>query len=171
MTATYVAGQMQIRMFTQVGHNQVMNAVHLDTMETIKHRFMPFHFMMVAYQRYAAVYVKRSKRYQIMKARVVHHQRPNEFTGALRLSVLLDSKTRSTATRGTFEAKAPLDTTILTGPRAGQTIRRPLTEQRRKEIEYVSDEEIELLKARQIAMYRAAVYDPKYQKTVLKQFR
>lgn len=171
MTATYVGGEMQIRMFTMVGHNQVMNDIHRDTMETIKTLFMPFHFMTAAYNRYAGVYAKRTKKYQMMKARVVHHQRPNEFTGALRLAVLVDSVVRATAYRGTFQAKAPLDSKIISGPRAGQTIRRPLTDQRRKEIEFVSPEEIELLRQRQIAMYRAAVYDPAYQKKVLFQFR
>jgi len=171
MTTTFVNVEVQIRLFTLVGHNKVMNDIHRETMEMIKHQFWPFHFMTDAYRRYPGVFAKRTKRYQMMKARVVGHQRPNVFTGALRLEVLLNSKVSATAAQGRLAAKAPMDSKIIYGPRAGQTIRRALTEQRRKELEFVSPEEIEFVKQTQLGMYRAAVYDPQYQTRVLKKFR
>jgi hypothetical protein len=161
----------QQRIFTVRGHNRIMNDLHRGTMETIRDDFLPFHFMTVAYQRYPGIFQPRTKRYQIMKAKVVRHQRPNEFTGALRRSVLMESKITATANRGAFQAKAPLETKILSGPRAGQIIRRPLTEQRRRELEFVSEQEIRLLSDRQAAQYVAAAYDPANQDIVLKQFR
>ncbi len=168
---TLIGGQITMRLFTMRGHNQIMNQIHRDTMGLIRDTLLPFHFMTAAYNRYPGVFAKRSKRWQLIKARTVHHQRPNEWTGALRRSVLLESKITATATRGTFQAKAPLDSKILFGPRAGQTIRRPLTEQRRKEMEFVSDEEIDCLGELQRNQYIAAAYDPAYQDRVLKQFR
>lgn len=171
MTTTFVTAEVQIRMFTVVGHNQVMNDIHRESMEMIKHQFWPFHFMTEAYNRYPGVFTKRTKKYQMMKARVVHHQRPNVFSGDLRIEVLLNSKVTATAAQGRLTAKAPMDSKIIAGPRAGQTIRRSLTDQRRKELEHVSPEEIDFVMKTQIGMYRAAVYDPRYQTKVLKKFR
>lgn len=168
---TFLQGTIQMRLFTARGHNQIMNRIHRDTMETIRNELLPFHFMTSAYGRYPNAFVKRSKRWQMIKARVVHHQRPNEWTGALRRAVLLESVVRATATRGTFTAKAPQDSKVLTGPRAGQLQRRPLTEQRRKEMEVVSDAEIARLQLVQRDQYVAAVYDPANHDKVLKQFR
>lgn len=167
---TFLQGTVTQRLFTVRGHNQIMNAIHRDTMNTIKTELLPFHFMTSAYARYP-VFVKRSKRWQLIKARVVHHQRPNEWTGALRRAVLLESVVRATATRGTLEAKAPQDSLVLSGPRAGQMQRRPLTDQRRKEMEVVSDVEIDRLQLVQRDQYIAAVYDPANSDKVLKQFR
>lgn len=171
MTTTLIGGQISAVMFTARGHNQVMNECHRETMEQIKTLYWPFHFMTAAYSRYPGVFAKRSKRYQMIKARTVHHQRPNEFSGDLRLAVIVDSIARATATRGTLEAKAPLTSVIRFGPKAGQTIRRPLTDQRRREMEFVSDDEIAEQSERMRAQYIASAYDPKYQDRVLKQFR
>lgn len=168
---TLLQGTITQRLFTARGHNQIMNQIHRDTMETIKSELLPFHFMTAAYNRYPNVFVKRSKRWQMIKARVVHHQRPNEWTGALRRAVLLESVVRATATRGTLTAKAPEDSVVLSGPRAGQMQRRPLTDQRRKEMEVVGENEIDRLRLVQRDQYIAAVYDPANSEKVLKQFR
>ena len=171
MTLTLVGCDYRTVMFTQRGHNQVMNEQHLETMMQIRDIYLQYHFMTGAYTRYPGVFAKRSKRWQLIKARTVHHQRPNEWTGALRRAVLSDSICRSTATRGTFEAKAPPDSVVKFGPKAGQRIRRPLTEQRRKEMEHVSEDEIWEQGQRMSVAYAAAMFDPRYTQKVLKQFR
>lgn len=169
--ATYVSGTIRMRLFSQRGHNRIMRDIHENTMEAIKYTLWPFHFETLAFNRYPEVFQKRTKKYQMMKARVVHHQRPNEFTGALKIAVLADSVIARTAKGGSLSAKAPLDSMILSGPRAGQRIRRPLTEQRRREIEFVSDAEIQNLQLRQEQQYMAGVYDPANATVVLKKFR
>lgn len=171
MTTTIRSAEVRIKMFTVRGHNQIMNKSNRDTMYLIRDTLLPFHFMTVAYTRYPGVFEKRTKRWQMMKARIVHHQRPNEFTGALRIATLTSEDIHATATRGTFRAQAPLETKILSGRYAGKMIRRPLTEQRRKELETVNQDEAQSLAYRQQQQYIAAAYDPAYQDRVLKQFR
>ena len=167
----FVQVEVQQRLFNQRAHNRIMNDLNRETVTLIRDTCLPFHFMTAAYNRYPGVFAVRSKRWQLIKARTVHHQRPNEWTGALRLAVLLESKISATADHGRLEAKAPTETKILSGPRAGQMIRRPLTEQRRKEMEHVSESEIADLAERQRAKYIAAIYDPANQTKVLKQYR
>lgn len=171
MTTTFVAGTMRVRLFGVRAHNQVMDEVHKTEMEHIKHDLMPNHFRTDAFSRYPGVFAKRTKKYSIFKARTVHHQRPNVFWGDLRQAVLEDSVTRSTATRGTFTAKSPMDSKIKTGPQAGKTIRRPLTAQRRLEIEHVSQAEIHEMMGRMGDHYVALMFDPRFTDSVLKQFR
>lgn len=168
---TILAPSVSMRLFTQRGHNQIMNDLNRDTMTMIRDTLMPFHFMNVAFTRYPGVFANRSERWRRIKRRVVHHERPNEFSGALRTAVLSSTDIHATATRGTFRAQAPLDSKILSGPQAGKRIRRPLTEQRRKELEFVSEDEIQELMERQQQQYVAAVYDPANSDRVLKQFR
>lgn len=170
MTTFIMNGEIQFVAFQMKTHLKVMNELHLETMKQIKTIYMPFHFSLSAYKRYD-VFVKRSRKWQKIKARVVHHQRPNEWTGALRQAVLLDSVTRSTATRGTFSAKAPKDSVIKWGPLAGKVIRRPLTEQRRLEMETVSRDEIGQQTQRMHDQYLALMFDPRFAPKVLKKFR
>ncbi len=168
---TLLVPSISMRLFAQRAHNQIMNGLNRDTMTMIRDTLMPFHFMNVAFTRYPGVFANRSERWRRIKRRAVHHERPNEFTGALRIAVLADSKITATATRGSFEAKAPADSMILSGPSAGKRIRRPLTEQRRKELEFVSEDEVRELAERQQQQYIAAAYDPANSERVLKQFR
>lgn len=159
---TIVGASITAKLFTARGHKQVMNELNLETMNVIRDQFWPFHFMTDAYSRYGSVFVKRSARWQRLKARVVHHQRPNEFTGELRRAVLADSVIRSTATRGTLVAKAPLTSKLLAGKAAGKATRRPLTDQRRKELETVSPDEQQLLIERQQSRYVEMASDPRF---------
>jgi hypothetical protein len=168
--ATFFEATMQVRMFSLRAHAQVMNEIHRDTMFYIRDMFLPFHFSTEAYRRYPSVFEKRSKRWQLFKARTVHHQRPNVFTGALRQAVM-ETVPRATATRGTFHAQAPMDSVVKYGRLAGKTIRRPLNEQRRKELEFVSHDEIEFLAQRMADQYVAASFDPRWQETVLRRYR
>jgi hypothetical protein len=171
MTTTIIGGQVALVMFNMRGHNKVMNENHRETMHQIRTLYLQFHFMTAAYSRYPGRFAKRSARWQKIKARTVHHQRPNEWTGDLRRSVLTESTIRATATRGSLTAKAPETSVIKRGPKAGQRIRRPLTEQRRSEMEHVSDLEIAEQSERMRDYYVAAIYDPANQSKVLKQFR
>lgn len=171
MTSAIYTTHARVRLFTVRGHNQVMNREMYETMLQIRDVYLPFHFMTGAYTRYPGVFRKRSRKWQMIKARKVHHQRPNEWTGALRRAVLTESIARSTPTRGTLTAKAPLDTKVLFGPRAGQMQRRPLPDWQRDELEHVSQGEIDEQLKRMHAAYRAAVYDPANQDVTLKRFR
>ncbi|HEY0982675.1 hypothetical protein [Schlesneria sp.] len=172
MTATFKVGaNVQLVLFSMRAHNRIMNDNHRETMHQIRTFYLPFHFMTAAYSRYPGVFAKRSVRWQKYKARTVHHQRPNEFTGELRRAVLTESVIRATATRGTLTAKSPQTSVVKRGPLAGKRIRRPLTEQRRAELEHVSDLEIAEQSQRMQDFYVAAIYDPANQDRVLKQFR
>lgn len=164
-------GAISTVMFTGRAHARVMNDIHRETMHQIRDTYWPFHFMTAAYSRYGDVFAKRSKRWQMLKARTVHHQRPNVWTGELQKSVLNDSVIRATSAKGTLTATAPKDSTIKFGRLAGKKIARPLTEQRRKELEFVSDEEIKAQTGRMQEQYLASTKDPRFQSKVLKQFR
>jgi hypothetical protein len=159
------------RMFTLRAHNQIMNAQIRETMTQIRDLCLPFHFMTEAYNRYPGVFRKRSRRWQMIKAAKVKHQRPNEWTGELRRAVLSESIVRATPTKGTLSAKAPLSSKIMFGKRAGQTQRRPLPDWQRDELEHVSPQEIENQVQRINDYYTAAMFDPVYQETILKAFR
>ena len=168
-----VGGTITTRLFQQRQHDQLMNMLNRNLMETLRDQFLPFHFMGSAFSRYPGVFAARSQKWRQIKRRVVHHDRPNEWTGALKAEVLSGNPRQITATkdRATFRAKAPMDSKILSGPKAGQTIRRPLTEQRRKEMEVVADQEIGLLKDRQAGQYVAAVYHPEWNVFALRKYR
>lgn len=159
---TFVGCTMTTRLFTVRGHKQVLNALNRETMETIRDQFWPFHFMTEAFSRYGSVFEKRSAKYMRRKAAVKRHQRPNEWSGALRVAVLTTSKVRATSTRGTLVAKAPATTTITHGPYGNIVYHRPLTEQRRREMEIVSADETRLLIERQQARYIESTSDPRF---------
>jgi len=171
VTTFIIGAQVSNVMFNIRAHNKIMNDNHRETMHQIRTFYLPFHFMTSAYARYPGVFAKRSARWQKIKARTVHHQRPNEWTGDLRRAVLTESVIRATAMRGSLTAKAPETSMIKKGPKAGQRIRRPLTEQRRQEMEHVSETEIADQSERMRDYYVAQIYDPANQKKVLKQFR
>ena len=170
MTFHQVSVDMVVVMFHIRAHNRVMNDCHRETMEYTRDIYGPQHFRTDAFTRYPGIFRIRSRKWQILKARVMGHQRPNVWTGALRLS-MTESICRATATRGTLEAKAPLDTVIQFGKNKGKRIRRPLNPERRLEMEHVSTDEIVEQCDRMRNQYVAAAYDPKWQTKLLKRFR
>jgi len=171
MTTTIIGGVLTARLFHEREHGKVMKECHEETMKYIRDIYLPFHFMTEAFRRYPGIFANRSARWRRIKRRKVGHDRPNVWTGALRRAVLTESVIRKTQDFGKLEAKAPLETMIKFGPNAGKMIRRPLTEQRRKEMEFVSDDEIDQQRERMRLQYQAAVFDPAHQTKVLKQFR
>lgn len=137
----------EAKLFTARGHKQVQREILRNSMEYQRQTYLPLHFETVAYTRYPGVIRKRSKKYNDWKLRKFGHNRPNVLTGSFRDSVMNHSIVRATSNQATFTAKGTF----------------PLTPERRREIEFISDREITAITTRGGKLYVALAKDPQYQ--------
>jgi len=130
-------------------HGQIMNVLFRLAMERHKQQILPRHFQNVPETRphSAYGYLPRSRMWQERKVREGRGNLPNVYTGGLRTSVLRDSVVTatqhgSTLTAKNHDANAPAGSRVINGKRYANKVRFPLTDQRRREIEMISQREL-----------------------------
>lgn len=136
---TVLVGDISERLPTMRGHNQTMNRLFKEAVVTIWHEFLPHHFERDAFRRYK--FKARGVKYTRWKHRIVGHNLPNVLSGELKGNVLLNSLPTSTASHGNLRIRMGGRGQFMSGPRKHQFYKRALPEERRQEMEAVSDEE------------------------------
>lgn len=147
-----VGVKIDAKLFSKRGHARVMRAAFRDALTFQRDQIWPTHFENNDMTRPEGAYgyEKRSKRWQIKKAKLKGHQKPLVFTGALRNSVINNSVVRSTQHRGTLKAKSTF----------------PMTYERRREIEAVTSSQIAVLRKRIERFYVEAVDKEEFKERV-----
>lgn len=92
---------------TARAHKQVMRKLYRQAGTRIRFEYFPKHFENRSETRPGGAYgyEKRSKKYQIGKARRKGHQRPLVYSGRMKQAILANTKITSTPTRGTVKAR------------------------------------------------------------------
>lgn len=92
---------------TKRGHSILMKGVLKGALRFWRETYLPKHFRSGAETRPGGSYgyAKRTKKYQIQKAKRYHHQRPNVYTGELERTVRSNSRITGTQRKATFRAR------------------------------------------------------------------
>ncbi len=97
-----IKAQIETSLLTTQAANQVLKVVNSLVMQE-QRALLPGHFDPSAVTKYG--YRKRSKAYQIRKARKYRHQKPLVWSGELQRAVLSSAKVTSTSKQGTLTAR------------------------------------------------------------------
>lgn len=127
------------RLFSKARHRKIMINLFKRTMEHVRLHLLPKHFERIGFSRYG--FKARSVRYTRWKRRIVEHNLPNVFSGQLKSSILLRSRTTSTSTHGRLYGRMGHQGQYMSGPRKNQFYTRALPDERRQELESLTEEE------------------------------
>ena len=144
ITVQYDASLVTVR-----SHNRIMNQLYREAMEHHKQVVLPRHFENVPETRphSAYGYAPRSRRWKKRKAREGHDpERPLVYKGLMRTIVLRESVVRATKDHGTLTASNHY----------------PMTAQRRKEVETLSDREVQRIAGRMQIDYVKKANSPEF---------
>lgn len=124
---------------TKRGHKQIMRKLIRQSLTRVRQN-LPRHFERNSKTTPGGAYgyEKRKRDYQMRKAKVKGHQKPLVFTGKLKTAIQSNVKITATSTRGRLKTRGYF----------------PMTAQRRNEIEAISMDEIQDLRARMVRDYR-----------------
>lgn len=141
--------QIDANLYTKRGHKVALNHALRTSLEWWRDNRLPQRFENNAKTRPGGElgFFTRSKGWQLKKAKVKGHQRPNVYSGALRASVLTNSPVRATAganPKATFRAKCTF----------------PMTPARRREFEYVPPDERDEIISQAVEAYKTASQRP-----------
>lgn len=141
--------EVQTKLYTARGHAKVMRHVLRSRMEFWKSQLLPTHFQLNELTRPGGAYgyETRSVKWQKKKAAAKGHQKPLVYRGNLQASVMANSTITATQHKATFRAKSYF----------------PLTPQRRREIEVVTNGQQRLLVSGAMDLYVRAAGEPEFQ--------
>ena len=131
---------------TKRTHARLMRLVNRNTITELRDRILPDKFTAAGAREYA--YEKRAKGYQIRKAQTKGHQRPLEFTGRLKRTFQSSFRITATATRAKLRARSPF----------------PLSTERRRELEAISDQDSRQLELAAVKQSTRLANKPQFQR-------
>jgi hypothetical protein len=134
---------------TEPAHKRLMNRLYREAMQRHKEKILPRHFEKVpeTEPHGAYGYAPRSRRWKNRKARQGKDpDRPLVYTGLMRTIVIRESVVRATKDHATLTAKNHY----------------PMSEQRRREVEAISDREIFRMAGRMKQDYMQLVKTPEF---------